>query len=136
MPVPPTNTPVPPTAPPAATMTPTATPLDTVWTLVSKVTKTVVPRGSTLQVSGLVTASTNAKALVDVEIYDAKWHKVYQQFWDNQSFVANRSRTFNTTWTLPANLTPGRYTVMVGTFKPGWGGVNSFNNNATTFTVR
>jgi hypothetical protein len=83
-----------------------------------------------------VTVNRNVKALVDVEVYDQNWNKVYQRFWDNQLFSANVTRNFSTSWTVPAGAARGTYTVMVGTFGPGWNGVDSFNNNAATFTVR
>ena len=95
-----------------------------------------VVRGSTIQVRDLVTASQNASALVDIAIYDQTWHKVYQRFWDNQSFSAGKTRQFSTTWSVPLTAAPGTYTVMIGVFGPGWTSVYSFNNGAATFAVR
>jgi len=86
-------------------------------------------------VNSRVTVNRSTRALVDVEIYDQNWNKVYQRFWDNQSFIANQARSFNTAWSIPVGAAPGRYTVMVGTFGPGWTGVDSFNNSAATFQV-
>jgi hypothetical protein len=82
-----------------------------------------------------VTASQNATAIVDVEIYDQTWHKVYQLSWNNQSFVANRTRSFTIAWTVPGGAASGQYTVMVGTFARGWASAYSFNSNAATFIV-
>ncbi len=72
-----------------------------------------------------LTSNTSTRGLADVEIYDQNWNKVYQRFWDNQSFTANVTRSFGATWTVPAGAAPGIYTVMVGTVNPGWNGVYS-----------
>lgn len=151
----PTNTPLPATATPTATsvpltatptstgVPPTATPVPTSapgtqasWTLRASTTPTSVARGATIRLTARVTASQNASALVDLEVYDPSWNKVYQRSWDNQSFTAKTTRSFSTSWTVPTNSSTGTYTVMVGTFLPGWGGVDSFNNHAATFTVQ
>ena len=95
-----------------------------------------VARGSAIRLTSTVTANHTSSALVDVEVYDANWNKVYQRFWDNQSFAANLARTFSTSWTVPATARTGTYHVMVGTFGPGWNGLYSFNSSAATFTVR
>jgi len=117
-----------------STATPTPSPKAT-WTLRSNASPSTVPRGSFIQVNSHITVNRSTRALVDVEIYDQNWNKVYQRFWDNQSFIANQARSFNTTWSIPVGASPGRYTVMVGTFGPGWTGVDSFNNSAATFQV-
>jgi hypothetical protein len=156
-PVPPTSTAVPPTAtavPPTATAVPptstavpgapapapstaTATPATTTtWALRASSNPTSVTRGSTVNVTARVTASRSVRALLDVEIYDQNWNKVYQRAWDNQAFTANVARTYTTSWTLPADAPTGTYTLMVGTFGSGWNGMYSFNNNAASFTGR
>jgi hypothetical protein len=73
---------------------------------------------------------------VDIEVYNSAGQKVYQSFWDGQSFKANTTRTFRATWRVPANAAPGTYTVKIGIFKPGWAGLVLWNNGARTFTVR
>ncbi|HEY0581131.1 MAG TPA: hypothetical protein VGE94_03055, partial [Chloroflexota bacterium] len=138
--VPPTATPVPPTATPVpaqpTSVPPTPQPAQAGWTTRAIVSPTAVTRGKSVKLTSQVTSNKTARALVDVEVYDANWNKVYQRTWDNQAFTANQMRSFATTWTVPADLTPGTYTVMVGTFGPGWSGTYAFNKNAGTFTVR
>jgi hypothetical protein len=138
-PVPPTPTPVPPTPTPVppTPVPPTPVPIgQPTWTTAASAAPTIVTRGTAVQIKSKVTTNGVAQALVDVEIYDANWNKVYQKTWDNQSFTANTARTFGFSWTPPTTLAPGTYTVMVGSFGTGWSSLNSFNNNATTFTVR
>jgi hypothetical protein len=136
--VPPTATAVPPTAtavPPTATATPVPSGQAT-WTLRASTSTASVTRGAGIKVTARVTTNRNTSALVDVEIYDPSWNKVYQRWWDNQAFSANVARSFATTWNVPTSVATGTYTVMVGTFGPGWNGVDSWNGNAATFTVR
>ena len=89
-----------------------------------------------MRITASVRASASTQALVDVEVYNSSGQKVHQQFWDNQSFSANSTRSFSTTWQVPSNLQPGAYTVKIGIFAPGWNGMFLWNNNARTFTVR
>lgn len=128
-----TATPVPPTVVPAATATPAA---QTAWTLRASTGSTSVARGASVRLTARVTSNQNATALVDLEVYDQSWNKVYQRAWDSQSFTANKARSFATTWTVTSNTATGTYTVMVGTFGPNWNGVYEFDNQAAGFTVR
>jgi Cellulase (glycosyl hydrolase family 5) len=147
--VPPTSTPtrtatsVPPTSTATRTPTPvignptaTATPAQTMWTMRAAVRSATLSAGATQRIRDTVTASHNAIALVDIEIWDQQWNKVFQQYWDNRAFTAGTPRTFTANWTVPAGARPGTYTVFVGTFVPGWQGLYSFDKNAATFTVR
>ena len=118
---------------PTATAAPPAQPT---WTLAARTSAGSVGRGGGIKVTARVTDSKSTTALVDVEIYDQNWNKVYQRFWDNQSFTANVTRSFGTTWNVPAGAATGTYTVMVGTFGPGWNGAYSWNANAARFVVR
>ena len=93
-------------------------------------------RGTSITIAANVRASQAALALVDVEVYNTDGEKIYQRYWDGQSFKKNRTRTFRTTWQVPANLAPGVYTVKIGVFSPGWGVMHHWNNGARTFTVR
>ena len=82
-----------------------------------------------------VNSANAASALVDLEVYDAKGNKVFQQWWDNQTFVAGQTRTFKTTWTLPRTLPVGTYRLKIGVFKTGWGLLYNWNNGAAQFSV-
>jgi hypothetical protein len=124
---PPTNTPLPPTS--------TAMPPARSFTTGANVVPPVLSRGATDVITVSTTSATSATALVDVEMYDSTWKKVFQQFWDNQTFSAGQPRTFTATWTPPSTLVPGTYTVMVGIFSTGWGTLYNWNSNATTLTL-
>ncbi len=81
-------------------------------------------------------SSVATTALVDIEAYSASGEKVYQAYWDSQRFSANRTRSFSKTWTVPMDLAPGTYTLKIGVFRPGWGGLLHWNNGARTFVVK
>ena len=86
--------------------------------------------------SAVVTASANAVALVDVEVYNPDGQKVYQKFYDNRSFTAGEARTFGSYWSIPKSAAKGSYTVKVGVFKVGWAGLLAWQDVAAQFTVR
>ena len=137
----PTRTPT--TVAPSATPTRTATvspatqpPPAAAWTASGSTSSSSVTRGQTITVRGSVRANGAGTALIDVEVYSASGQKVHQQVWDNQGFSANVSRTFSSNWRIPSSLPRGTYTVKVGVFGPGWAGLRTWNNSATTFTVR
>jgi hypothetical protein len=83
-----------------------------------------------------VIGSKTTKALVDVEIYDPNGTRVHQAVLDNQAFTARTGRYFYVVWPVPRGAPVGTYTVMVGTFSPGWGTLYHWDDNAGTFTVR
>jgi hypothetical protein len=82
-----------------------------------------------------VLSATASNVLVDVEVYNAAGTKVSQRSWDNQSFAANQTRAFSTTWSVPATASPGSYTVKIGIFSSGWGTLHDWNNSAAVFSV-
>jgi hypothetical protein len=82
-----------------------------------------------------VTSASASNALVDVEVYDPSWHKVFQRYWDNQSFTAGQSLTFTSDWQVASTAPTGQYTVMVGVFKPGWGVLYNWNGNAAHVAI-
>jgi hypothetical protein len=122
-----TNTPLPPTA------TPTAAARS--FTSGASVSASTVARGSSDTITASITSATATSALVDVEVYDPSWHKVFQQFWDNQSFSAGQTRTFTASWSVPTSAATGNYTVMIGVFSTGWGTLYNWNGNAATLTI-
>ncbi len=124
----PTNTPLPPTA----TATSAAAPSFTAGASTSPAT---VSRGAADTISVSVKSTTAIAALVDVEVYDPSWNKVFQQYWDNQTFTSGQTRTFAASWSVPATLVTGNYTVMVGVFSTGWGTLYNWNGNATTVKI-
>ncbi len=56
-------------------------------------------------------------AIVDVEVYNNSGGKVFQQFYENQSFTVGGSKTFNPTWT---PTSPGDYRIVAGVFNNNW----------------
>src|SRR4029453_7671322 len=70
------------------------------WT--TNATTTTRARGTAATVSVTGRSSTTRRGLVDLEIYTPAGAKIFQQFWDNQSFTAGVNRTFTATWNIPA----------------------------------
>lgn len=136
--VPPTSTPTsiatatPTTAPPTATPTQSTT---ASWSTSGSLSRSSVRRGQSITISANVRSSQARTALVDLEVYNASGQKVFQRFWDNQSFSANVTRSFSAGWAIPSNLPAGTYTVKIGVFGSGWAGMYAWNNGAATFTV-
>ena len=104
------------------------------WTTNATSSPTSVPRGTTATVSVTVKSSTTRRGLVDVEIYGPSG-RVFQQFWDNQSFTKNVSRTFTARWIVPTSQALGARTIKVGMFGAGWNPFQHWNDSAGTFNV-
>ena len=94
-----------------------------------------VARGATLTVRVDVTSETTRQVLIDVEVYSAGGTKVFQQVWDDASFVAGRQRTYRAGWVVPVGQAVGEYTVKVGIFATGWSSLLHWNDQAATFGV-
>ncbi|MCC7363017.1 MAG: hypothetical protein IT303_01495 [Dehalococcoidia bacterium] len=129
------------TATPTPTGTATSTPPPTVtvpaaWSSSATAGTTSVRRGGTVAISAAVRAPAAGTVLVDIEVYDSSGRKVYQRYYDGQSFTAGQSRTFQASWRVPLSARTGNYTVKVGVFTAGWGSVLHWNNAAATFSVR
>lgn len=141
-----TATPPPPTSTaPTTTATPSPTPPSTPtagpttvgnWTVGGTASRTSVSRGSFIRLTATARSATSTLALVDLELYDAAGNRVYQRYWDRQSFRANTARNFSVSWYVPPTLPPGTYTLKVGVFAPGWTSLHAWNNSAATFTFR
>ena len=104
------------------------------WTTSGVVNATTVSRGNTAIVTVTVKSSIARSALIDVEVY-AGASKVYQKWWDAQSFTAGQTRTYKTSWTVPATAALAPHTVRVGIFGNGWTGLQHWNHDVATFTV-
>jgi hypothetical protein len=120
--------------PPAPTPAPPP-PAPPVFTTAASFANRIVPAGETLAISATVTSTTATQALVDVEVYDKAGARVFQQWWDNQTFAAGQQVTYNTTWQVPSTTAAGDYTVAVGMFGPGWTPQYSWNAGAAQFSV-
>ena len=91
--------------------------------------------GGSITMSVSVTARAHGAAIVDLELHNASSRRVFQHYWLNASFKRGQRRTFNASWTVPANTPVGAYTVNVGIFEPGWGEVWHWNNRADRIQV-
>lgn len=129
----PTNSP---TISPTSIPTPSTPSPSPTWTENASTSSSAIQRGKSLTLKATVVASRPSIALVDIEVYGPGGQKVFQTFWDNQSFGSNVARSFNATWKIPSSAPRGTYVVKVGVFKPGWGQLHGWNDAAATFSVK
>jgi hypothetical protein len=94
-----------------------------------------VARGSSTTITTAVTATgAPASILVDLEIYNASGTRVNQQVtWAD--LAGGEQRTFQWTWSVPASLATGTYTVKFGVFSNDWGILYLWENAATSIAV-
>ncbi|HZQ35580.1 MAG TPA: hypothetical protein VFD32_06580 [Dehalococcoidia bacterium] len=131
----PTPSPSPsPTASPSPIPSPTVAPAPS-FTATGSDTANPVMAGSGEALTATVKSATAATALVDMEVYDPTGQRVYQRYWDNQTFSAGQKRNYTNTWTVPAGQMTGMYTLKVGVYAPGWGQTYVWNGNAAQFAV-
>jgi len=136
-PIPATATSTPTRVPPTATSVPTPQPnVQSGFTESATVSPSTVRRGSTVSIKASVTSQAASTDLVDIEVYDSTGHKMFQQWFDNQSFSAGQTRTYGVAWTVSNQTPTGTYTVKIGVFIPGWGQLLSWDDQAAQISVR
>lgn len=90
--------------------------------------------GTTAQLTVAVTnqhSTITRGEIVDIELYDMDNNKVFQQFFENQEFGANESRTYTADW----NVASGTYRLKIGVFSDDWAALHHWNDDAATVTV-
>jgi hypothetical protein len=95
-----------------------------------------VTRGSIASIQALVSSQAASNVLVDIEIYDPAGNKVFQRWFENQSFQRGQTREFPVAWNVPNHTERTSYMVKIGVFTPGWSAVRSWQDQAAQFTVR
>jgi hypothetical protein len=88
-----------------------------------------VKHGQSVALSVLLTDKTlNApKAVVDLEVYNAKGTRIGQNVWQGQKLVKGKSNVYHWAWT---PKTAGIYTVKVGVFGTNWKPLYRWDNQA------
>ena len=89
------------------------------YTTSAAVTPGTVTPGSVISISASVTSQASGRALVDLEVYSPAGVKLYQTFYDRQRFSDGQTRSYSSTWTVPANGVAGTYTVSLTVTGPG-----------------
>src|SRR5579859_588600 len=119
------------------TSTPTATPTQVAssWTTSATAAPSSVAQGASTSLTASVKSSSATTALVDLEVYNSSGTKIWQTWWDNQSFSAGQTRTFSATWQVPTSTATGAYSLTVGVFSPGWTVLESWNTSAGGLSV-
>lgn len=113
---------------------PTTTAAASYTTSASASPATIAP-GASVTLTTTVKTDTATSMLVDLEVYSPSGQKVYQKYWDKQSFTAGQTRSFSVAWTAPAGTAAGTYTLKVGLFSSGWGSMYHWNGAAGKLTV-
>jgi len=75
---------------------------------------------------------TTSGETVDIEIYNSSNAQVFQKFFQNQTFSANGTQTYNVNWT-PG--TAGTYTLKTGVFSGDWSIGYYWGNSVLGFAV-
>ncbi|MBI2644234.1 MAG: hypothetical protein HYW95_01840 [Candidatus Wildermuthbacteria bacterium] len=83
---------------------------------------------ATVQATGDAVAGT----IVDVEVQDGAGNQLFQQYFENQSFSAGQSRTYNVDWT---PMSQGQFYVHVGIFASGWNTVYHWQSSVVSIAV-
>jgi hypothetical protein len=86
-------------------------------------------------ITSSITSSQASVVLVDVEVYDPSSNKVFQQWFDNQSFTPGQNRTFSSTWQVASAAAAGTYTIDIGIFSPGWSALRTWNGSAGSESI-
>lgn len=131
------------TATPTATFTPTTTRSRTAtptaatpgFATTAGVSRSSLAPGASETITASVKSVTASTVLVDVEVYSPSGSKVFQQFWNSQSFAAGQTRTYSAMWSTPATLAAGTYVVKIGIFSTNWATLYNWNNNAATLSI-
>lgn len=106
------------------------------FTATATASPTSVAKGGSSAITATVHSPTAGSFVVDVEVYDPSGNQVFQWYWEDQAFTAGQTRTFQTSWPVPANAATGTYTVRVGVFSgPSWETQHVWNDNAAQVAV-
>jgi hypothetical protein len=93
-----------------------------------------VAAGTTVTFSVALAARCKTSALVDFEVYSAGGQRVWQS-WENHQVLSSESRSLESIWRVPEALVTGVYTLKVGVFRPGWGDLYGWNDDALRLLV-
>ncbi len=130
----PASTATPPSIPDTATPTSGGAPMVSIGT--SSTASTNVAPGETETLAATVTTTIPlAGAIVDFYVYDASGHLVTQIWQSPVVLAANTPQTVRASWSVPAHMAPGTYTLKVGVFGTGWSPLYAWNDAAATLTI-
>jgi hypothetical protein len=126
-----------PTATPTRTPTPTATPGGTApsYTTGASVSPSSVAPGGSVAITANVTSATAGTVVVDIEVHNPSGAKIWQAYYETETFAAGQTRSYPVTWPVPTGAGTGTYTVQIGIFSPGWESEYTWNSSAAQITV-
>jgi len=81
-----------------------------------------------------VRSGTTATALIDIEVYSPAGAKIYQKYFDAQTFTSGVARTYTAAYTAPVGAQTGQYRVKLGVFATGWTALYAWNDSAAVFS--
>ena len=104
------------------------------WTTSAVVTPSAAYVGRSVGITATAKSVAAGKALVDIEVYSPAGTKVYQKYYDTETFSAGVARTYSVAFTAPVGSQTGQYRVKLGVFAPGWSALYSWNDSAAVFS--
>ena len=112
-----------------------APPVPPSFTTSASVNPASAVQGQSVAITANVTSATASTIVVDVEVHDPAGNKVFQRYYETESFAAGQTKVYPVSWPILASDEPGPYTVQIGVFTPGWVSELSWNNNAAQISV-
>jgi PDZ domain/Wzt C-terminal domain len=95
-----------------------------------------VKPGDAVTIRVRVTAKQPASGVnVDLEVKDRADTKVAQKIFENQTFAAGQTRTYDWKWDVPKEQPAGEYVAKAGVFEKGWGQPVAWSNDGARITV-
>jgi hypothetical protein len=83
-----------------------------------------------------VTSTAAVPALVALQVFSMSGDMIFEKVWDNEEFGPGQKRIFSTSYRVPSDARAGEYVVKIGVFKPGWGKVYDYKDEAAKLTIR
>ena len=105
------------------------------YTLTASVHPGSAAPGQSVAITANVTSATASNVVIDVEVHDPADNKVFQRYYETESFAAGQTKSYPVSWPVLATDEPGAYRVQVGVFSPGWASELEYNSNAAQVAV-
>jgi hypothetical protein len=89
-----------------------------------------VSHGEPVSITVAVRSMAWQPAAVGLELYDPAGGRALQRFWDGRAMAAGEDHRWRATWIVPSDAPTGAWTVKVGVFDAGGGGLVAWNHAA------
>lgn len=92
--------------------------------------------GDRAEITVSLVSDRDRRAVIDIELIGPDGARVQQWAVPDQSLAANQRATIAVVWPLPADASPGIYTIKVGVFGPNWNGLLHWNDGTAILRVQ